>query len=100
MLEILNTVINREGRYTNENFTYETQWVITNGELASVQCTVYPNKREVYEPTGYLRREGGRVHIDFEQGASFLEHIETFGDIIVAIETAMFREAEPEPAIE
>jgi len=86
MLQVINTVINKDARFVFENYTYDIHYVISNNDVLSIQCTVSHKTEEMFEPIGYIRKENGRVNSDFVERFSMTAHTNTFEAIVAEIE--------------
>lgn len=87
MLQITNTVINKDAQIVKNNITYAVHYIISNGVLSSVQCAISDERDGQFIQIGYIRKESGRINIDFQEGVVMTEQLSVFEEITLQIET-------------
>lgn len=89
MLEILNQIVNTDARLQDNGFTYDVHYSVGNNEILTIQCMVTQEKEGMSETLGYIRKENGRVNMDFNEGIPMIEHMKVYDLIVDEIENTL-----------
>ena len=88
-LQITNTIVNKEGILIEENISYTVHYVIANGELTTIECSISEIVNENQLALGYIRRENDRINTDFEADADIQNFLSMFSMILQEIESEL-----------